>query len=109
MLKQAFDFKDESDYLHKYFRDLSESDLETKTQFKEWSFNTIIRHLHVWNYAAKIALSNVSEWEKFSNKLNDSFSNGKSLNDFEKELSSNLKGKKLWKKWKSLYSEITEK
>ena len=109
MLKQALDFKNESDDLYKILEHLPESDLNTKTLFKEWSFNTIIRHLHVWNYAANIALLNVSEWEKFSNKLNDSFSNGKSLSDFEKEFSSNLKGKKLLENWKSLYSEITEK
>ncbi len=109
MLKQAYDFKNESDYLYKILDDLPESDLDTKTLFKEWSFNTIIRHLHVWNYAANITLLNVSEWENFSDKLKVNFNNGKTLNDFEKSFSNNLKGKKLLDKWKSLYSEITEK
>ena len=54
-MKQAFDFRDESSYLFDILKDLSENDLNTKTQFKKWTFNTIIRHLHVWNYAAKVA------------------------------------------------------
>ena len=101
MLKQAYDFKNESDYLYKILDDLPESDLDTKTLFKEWSFNTIIRHLHVWNYAANITLLNVSEWENFSDKLKVNFNNGKTLNDFEKSFSNNLKGKELLDKWKS--------
>ena len=34
MLKQAVDFKNESDYLHDILADLSEADLETKTFLK---------------------------------------------------------------------------
>ena len=40
MLKQAVDFKNESDYLHDILADLSEADLETsygKSPFKGWS------------------------------------------------------------------------
>mgnify|MGYP001397003188 CR=1 FL=1 len=109
MLKQAFDFKNESAYLFDTLKDLSENDLNTKTQFKEWTFNTIIRHLHVWNYASKIALSKNTEWENFSNELKCNFNEGKSLNDFEKNFTNNLKGKELLEKWRSLYLEITEK
>ncbi len=109
MLKQAYDFKSESDCLYKILENLPETDLDSKTLFKEWSFNSIIRHLHVWNYAANISLLNVREWGKFSDKLKNNFNNGKTLNDFEKNFSNNLKGKKLLNKWKSLYSEITEK
>lgn len=109
MLQQAFDFKNESDCLYKILDGLPESDLERKTQFKEWSFNTIIRHLHVWNYAANIALSNDVEWEKFSDDLKDNFNNGKSLNEFENNFSDQLRGKKLLEKWKSLYLVITDK
>ena len=109
MLQQAFDFKNESDCLYKILDGLPESDLERKTQFKEWSFNTIIRHLHVWNYAANIALSNSVEWEKFSDDLKDNFNNGKSLNDFENNFSDQLRGKKLLEKWKSLYLLLADK
>ena len=51
-LKQAFDFKDESAYLFDVLHRFSDTDLNTKTLFKEWNINTIIRHLHVWNYAS---------------------------------------------------------
>ena len=38
MLKQAFDFRDECSYLFNILKDLSENDLNTKTQFKKWTF-----------------------------------------------------------------------
>ena len=42
MLKQAFDFKDESDCLYNILNELSNCDFETKTQFKKWTSNTIL-------------------------------------------------------------------
>ena len=108
MLKQAYDFKDESDHLFNVLKKLSNTDFEKKTLFKNWSFNTIVRHLHVWNYAAKLALINNNDWEKFSKKLQFNFTEGKSLNDFEKEFTKNLNGKVLLNKWKELFEETAE-
>ena len=108
MLQQAYDFKNESDHLYSILENLPEKDLDTKTQFKQWSFNNIIRHLHVWNYASKIALYKNCEWKKFSDYFYNFFNNGKSLKDFEKEFTNDLYGKKLLNKWKKLYLEITE-
>ncbi len=109
MLKQAFDFKNESNYLYSILEGLSDSDFKNKTLFKEWSFNTILRHLHVWNQAANIALTNNNEWEKFSFTLRDYFNNGKTLNDFEKDFTNNIKGKDLLDEWRKLYQKTTNK
>ena len=108
MLKQAYDFKDESDNLHKILENLSEDELDEKTLFKNWSFNRIIRHLHVWNYGAKISLADKNKWTKFYNKLRYSLSKGKNLNDFENDFTNNLKGKSLLDSWKKLYEETAE-
>ena len=66
MLKQAQDFKNESDCLFNILEALSEAEFERQTLFKDWSFNTILRHLHVWNHAANLALTNNKKWEIFS-------------------------------------------
>ncbi len=108
MLKQAYDFKDESNNLHKILENLSEDELDEKTLFKNWSFNRIIRHLHVWNYGAKISLVDKNKWTKFYNKLRYSLSKGKNLNDFENDFTNNLKGKSLLDSWKKLYEETAE-
>ena len=48
MLKQAIDFFEESQDIYKILANISENSLDTTTQFKHWSFNDIIRHLHVY-------------------------------------------------------------
>ena len=109
MLQQAIDFKNESDCLYSILKDLSDSEFESKTLFKNWSFNDIIRHLHVWNHAANLALScNKNEWENFSNSMLSYFNKGVTLNKFEKEFTKDIKGKKLLVTWKELYETTTE-
>ena len=109
ILKQAVDFKNESDYLFNTLHRLSSADFEKKTLFKNWSINTIIRHLHVWNYAAILSLSRLDEWEIFSNNLKNSLNEGKSLNEFEREYTKNIENRKLLTEWKVLYEELSEK
>ena len=65
MLKQAMDFKMESDSLHQLLQTLDEKTLEQTTQFKGWTINDIIQHLHFFNYAAVIYQQTVERypWE----------------------------------------------
>ena len=55
-MQQATDFLEESKQLAKLLAALSESEFETQTQFKNWTINNIIRHLHVWNVAVDLSL-----------------------------------------------------
>ena len=68
-LQQAFDFKDESDAIYNLLCDLKEDDFEKVTKFKNWTFNNVLGHLHVWNYAADISLLDGEEWKKYANKV----------------------------------------
>ena len=95
MLKQAIDFFEESQDIYKILSNISENSLDTTTQFKHWSFNDIIRHLHVWNIAAYKSLQGDIEWETFNNNLQNFFKEGKKLSDFEKIYNKKFKRKKL--------------
>ena len=95
MLKQAKDFYEESNDIHYILKNVSEDMLNTRTQFKSWSFTDIIRHLHVWNIAAYKSLESENEWEKFNNELQLFFKDGKKLSDFEKNFTKNIDGKEL--------------
>ena len=108
MLKQAQDFKNESDCLFNILEALSEAEFERQTLFKDWSFNTILRHLHVWNHAANLALTNNKKWEIFSKTLKYNFKKGLNLNDFEKDFTKNLRGKELLHKWKDFYEKTSD-
>ena len=67
-LQQAYDFLDESNAVYDLLSSLSDKEFDQPTQFKGWSFNDVIGHLHVWNYAADISLSDGEDWIEFSNK-----------------------------------------
>jgi hypothetical protein len=56
MLDQALDFRDESDALFALLDTLANDDWARETQFKRWTPDDIIAHLHMGNYAADLSL-----------------------------------------------------
>lgn len=57
MLKEADDFLAESETLHDLLAPLAEADFEKSTQFKGWTVNDVLAHLHFWNRAADQSLN----------------------------------------------------
>ncbi len=100
MLKQADDFYKESLVLYKLLEKLSDKELRTVTQFKNWTFSDVIRHLHVWNYIVMLSLQEKKEYKILVDKVKLELAKGKSLNYFEKKEFEGLKGKKLLNTWK---------
>lgn len=62
---QAVDFLVECAVLHRVLCTLPEGDLTRKTQFKGWSIDAILRHLHVWNDMATCALADAPAFAEF--------------------------------------------
>jgi hypothetical protein len=56
MLEQALAFRDESESLFALLDALDASDWTRETQFKHWTPNDIVAHLHMGNYAADLSL-----------------------------------------------------
>ncbi|NCQ47410.1 MAG: TIGR03084 family protein, partial [Sphingomonadales bacterium] len=56
MMQEARDFKDESDTLATVLADKDETVFATVTQFKSWTIEDVIGHLHIWNAAALMTL-----------------------------------------------------
>ncbi|HXZ89087.1 MAG TPA: TIGR03084 family metal-binding protein [Candidatus Binataceae bacterium] len=69
MLDQALDFRDESDALFTLLDTLDDSDWGRETQFKRWTPNDIIAHLHMGNYAADLSLKGGDEFVAFARGL----------------------------------------
>ena len=66
-LQQAYDFCEESNAVYDLLSNLSDNDFNEKTQFKGWTINNVIGHLHVWNHAADLSLKDGEEWKNFAN------------------------------------------
>jgi uncharacterized protein (TIGR03084 family) len=69
MIDQALDFRDESDGLFALLEPLDESDWTRQTQFKHWTSNDIVAHLHMGNYAADLSLRGGDEFAAFGRRL----------------------------------------
>lgn len=65
MIKQADDFKAESDALAAVLTDADEETFATVTLFKGWTFEDVIAHLHMWNVAAGLTLESRERFQAF--------------------------------------------
>jgi uncharacterized protein (TIGR03084 family) len=81
-MQQAQDFLDESEALAAVLGGLSEAQWAEPTQFKRWTSNDVIVHLHFWNRAADLSLVDP---DAFSRLLADVFASLRraSLREFE--------------------------
>ena len=107
MLQQATDFRAESDALYRLLEPLSDNNLEQETQFKKWTINTILQHLHYFNYAAHVSLSDEEEIVRLLNDLQDSQKTGESLVTFTDRKLNGARGKSLLHLWRDYYTDMS--
>lgn len=69
MLQQAIDFREESDALFALLDTLEDQDWERKTQFKQWTINDIVAHLHFGDYAADLSLRDGAAFRNFARSI----------------------------------------
>ena len=55
-MDQAQDFLEESRALHELLAGRPDSDFDKVTQFKNWTINDVLRHLHYWNWMAELQI-----------------------------------------------------
>ena len=60
-MEQAADFLAETEALAGLLAKLSDAAFDEATQFKGWTLNDVIRHLHFWNRAAGLQLTDEAE------------------------------------------------
>ena len=107
MLEQAIHFKEESDALYKLLINADKNSFKLKTQFKSWTINDVLYHLHVWNIAALLSLKNENEFKEFMQNFMEAVKSGNSAREYEKILSDNAEGLDLLNLWKETYEKIS--
>lgn len=60
-MEQAADFLAETNALASLLAPLPDAAFDEATQFKGWTLNDVVRHLHFWNRAAGLQLTNEAE------------------------------------------------
>lgn len=102
-MEQAGHFLEESDILSAALNTLSPEDWDSPTQFKSWTFNDVLVHLHFWNQAAdKAAMEpeNTEIWKEVGKGLAAG-----GLRPFENAKVA-LRGPDLFAAWQSHYKDM---
>ncbi|SVD72612.1 uncharacterized protein METZ01_LOCUS425466, partial [marine metagenome] len=99
MLQQAIDFKKESDYLYEILQHLDADYFSSPTQFKNWTIDTVLQHLHYFNIAADLSLVNEAKFLNFLNDLRRAGKKGKNMVVYTREKLDNLSGPDLLQIW----------
>jgi uncharacterized protein (TIGR03084 family) len=107
MMQQATDFIDESEALSALLAPLADDDFEMPTQFKGWTINNILRHLHVWNNAADLSLVDETEFVSFIGQMAAGVHGGR-LPDFEAAYLGNISGQKLRETWVATFKNVAQ-
>ena len=106
-MQQVRDFLEESETLARVLQPLSEQQWSEKTQFKDWTFNEVIIHIHFWNRAADLSLNNPSGFQVFWNETSVEAVKG-GLKSFENS-SVQERGPKLLASWQESYRDMASR
>jgi uncharacterized protein (TIGR03084 family) len=105
MFQQPLDFRDESEALFELIGVLSDDELCRQTQFKLWTINDIITHLHMWNWAADLSLTDESALLEFIGRVNAAIPQI-GMRQFETHWIDGLTGRALVSKWREYYTDM---
>ena len=108
MLEQALDFREECDTLFEVLEPLSEADWLRATQFKGWTVNDVVTHLHFWNRAANLSLEDEATLLDLLGRLQPSLAAG-GLRKFESDHLVGLTGRTLLNEWREFYRAMSER
>lgn len=107
MFPQAIDFRDESEALYRLMQPLDDGAFATSTQFKHWTFDDILGHLHLWNRAADLSLRDDKAFQAFLAEVYQAVVGG-TLRTFEKQQLDGLCGPGLLEQWHGFVLEMSE-
>jgi hypothetical protein len=96
---EPMDFLAECDALHALLGDRPEADLLLTTQFKPWTIEDVITHLHAGNLAAKWSLSDPDRLRATLARMPEQRADGHSLREIQRLQTGGLGGRKLLERW----------
>lgn len=108
MFQQPVDFREESEALYVLLEDKSDDDLAMPTQFKGWTIDNVIGHLHFWNHAADLSLRDGDAFKAFYAKVMEEAIKT-DLRTFEQGWLDGLGGRELLETWRSFVLEMSDR
>ena len=100
-LEQAEDFRAEAAALAALLEPLSDGDFTHRTQFKGWSVNDVIGHLHLFDRAARLALTDPLAFRDLMTPVMAALERGDSLLLPQRAILGDLAGRALLRAWRA--------
>jgi uncharacterized protein (TIGR03084 family) len=109
MLQQAIDFWEESEALFALLDAASEQEWEHTTQFKGWTLNDVVAHIHFGNYAADLALQDSTAFRNLMRTMAAAGKQGTGHLAFTHTWLQGRKGRALLQLWRDFYREMADR
>ena len=106
MLQEALDFKAESDALYVLMKGMDDAAFDVPTQFKGWTLNNVLEHLHMWNWAANESYVDEDNFVKWLGGAMKAIAASGGMRDFEAEWNGGKKGQELLSVWHEFYTNM---
>ena len=104
MLNEAQDFLQESDVFNDLLVNIESHDWDRKTQFKDWSVNDVVVHLHFWNKAADLSLTDSDSFAALYEQIKQGIATS-SMRSFENNMIKEH-GLELLTVWRDYYRDM---
>ena len=98
-MQQAEDFRAESEALAEVLAPLAEEAFFTPTQFKGWTIDDVLGHLHMFNHAAELSLRDGDGFDAFFGEIAARMAKGATMVEAQYPWLDGLKGKALFQEW----------
>jgi len=108
MFQQVIDFRDESEALHQLLAPLADEQFARPTQFKGWTIDDVVGHLHIWNRAAALSLADPEAFQQFMTEVMAAVQRG-GMRAFERKWRGELAGRALLEAWREFYLPMCER
>jgi uncharacterized protein (TIGR03084 family) len=109
MLQAAIDFRTESQALHDLIEPLDDVDFDRKTQFKDWTINHVLQHLHYFNRAADLSLTDEPAFLALLADLMEQRKAGGDLLSITDRALDGLRGRALLETWQADFTAIADR
>ncbi len=102
---QAEDFRAESEALHGLLEPVDPALFDEPTQFKDWTINSVLQHLHFWNLMAGYQLT---DEEALKSNLKGVIGAPGGMRGFETSVLGGLKGAELLGAWREGFNNTAD-
>lgn len=109
MIEEAQDFREECDVLAELLDPLADGDWARRTKFKDWSVDDVLAHLHFFNLAAELSLSDEDAFDALFAELAKAIGDGTGHLAFSREWLGGTTGRALFGAWRDAYPRVAER